>query len=107
MLQFSVPFQHFELCLLYFPSLVSYLIVGIDVILTTSGSVILPAGGPASVAIPALNLVDDASAESDEFFLIRLSVDQDEGEIISGRGVANVTIIDNDRMSFCIHVRVQ
>ena len=78
-------------------------VVGIDVILSTSGSVILPAGGPASVALPAMALVDDVIAESDEFFLIRLSVDQDEGEIISGRGVANVTIIDNDRMSICMH----
>ena len=89
------------------PSFDPHYLVGIDVVLSTSGSVILPAGGPASVALPALSLVDDVSAESDEYFLIRLSVDEGEGEIISGRGVANVTIIDNDRMSFCTHACIQ
>lgn len=78
-------------------------IVGIDVVVLTSGTVTLPAGGPASAAVP-VTLVEDAIAEGDEFFLMRLSVNEGEGEIISGRGVANITVIDNDGMCTNLHV---
>ena len=63
----------------------------------TSGTLILPAGGSSTAAI-AVSLVEDTIAETTEWFLIRVSVDSDEGEIISGVDIANVTILDNDRM---------
>lgn len=71
-------------------------IVGIDVVLPTSGTLTLPAGGPSSATIP-VSLIEDTIAETSEWFLVRISVSSEEGEIISGTGTANITILDNDR----------
>ena len=64
----------------------------------TAGSLSLPAGGAASATIP-VSLIEDSIAEPSEFFLVRISVGDVNGEIVSGLDVANVTIIDNDRTS--------
>ena len=72
------------------------LTVGIDVVISTFGTLILPAGGPSTAAIP-VSLVEDTIAEAREWFLVTISVSSDEGEVISGVGTANITILDNDR----------
>lgn len=68
----------------------------------TVGNVILPAGGAASAAI-GVSLVEDSIAEFSEFFLMEISVVNDEGEVVPGLQVANITILDNDRMLIWLH----
>ena len=63
---------------------------------STFGTLTFPAGVPSTAAIP-VSLVDDTIAETSEWFLVGISVGSDEGEVISGMGVANITILDNDR----------
>lgn len=79
------------------PSLSPFILVSIDVVLPTFGTLTLPAGGRSSAAIP-VSLVEDTIAEASEWFLVMISVGSEEGEIISGAGTANITILDNDRM---------
>ena len=70
--------------------------VGIDVVISTFDTLILPAGGRSTATIP-VSLVEDTIAEASEWFLVRISVGSNDGEVISGVGTANITIIDNDR----------
>ena len=70
--------------------------VGIDVVVSTFDTLTFPAGVPSTAAIP-VSLIDDTIAEPSEWFLVGISVGSDEGEVISGMGVANITILDNDR----------
>lgn len=63
----------------------------------TAGTLTLPAGGGATAAIP-VSLIDDSFAEAPEFFLVRISASNNQGEVLSAFDTANITIIDNDRM---------
>ena len=67
--------------------------------ISTFGTLILPAGSPSTAAIP-VSLVEDTVAEASEWFLVRISVGSDDGEVISGVGTTNITILDNDR-NYC------